>query len=151
MKRFTPRDIKFLISAAAVFLLISLVSFGMKTVIPGNQLPAEIRSYLDQHFPGYEVKHAIREKDGIRISYHVNVNGEFNLEFNRKFEVIDVEGMSRLPEHIVPEAIQKYVSVNYPQNFITDWEKDGKKQEIELDNGLDLSFNSAGVFIGIDR
>ncbi|NLW30122.1 MAG: hypothetical protein GXY77_01545 [Fibrobacter sp.] len=74
-----------------------------------------------------------------------------SLEFNRKNEIIDIDGVSQLPNSVIPEKILQYVTTNYPTNFITDWELDGKNQQIELDNGLDLEFNMNGDFLRIDN
>ena len=40
---------------------------------------------------------------------------------------------------------------NYPDNFITDWELDDKKQKVKLDNGLELEFNKEGNFLKLDN
>jgi len=55
-----------------------------------------------------------------------------------------------LPNSVIPEKILQYVTVNYPTNFITDWKLDGKNQEVQLDNGLNLEFNIKGDFLRID-
>jgi hypothetical protein len=40
--------------------------------------------------------------------------------------------------------------VNYSDNFIKGWEMDEGKQEVELNNGLDLEFDMNNDFLQID-
>lgn len=150
MKRFTSRDFKFLSVSALVLILISALSFGMKSVLSQDQLPEKIKSFVSDNFPGNPVITSIKEKDGLNISYKVILEGPVKLEFNRKFEIIDMESHLQLPEKALPAAIVEYVKTNFPDQFITDWELEGNKQEVELDSGLDLIFSTSGEFIRID-
>ncbi|HLQ99587.1 MAG TPA: hypothetical protein VK102_04365 [Sphingobacterium sp.] len=36
---------------------------------------------------------------------------------------------------------------NYPNNFIAGWEWDGNKQDVDLNNGVQLEFNLNGGFV----
>ena len=63
---------------------------------------------------------------------------------------IDIEGISKLPDSVIPSKIREYVVANYPQNHIIGWEIDGRNQQVELDNDLDLEFTMNGDFIRID-
>jgi hypothetical protein len=74
-----------------------------------------------------------------------------SLEFNRKREIISIDGTSQLPTSVIPEKIFQYVENNYFGNVITDWELDGKNQQIELNNGLDLEFDMNGDFLRLDN
>ena len=74
-----------------------------------------------------------------------------SLEFNRKKEIIDIDGVTQLPNSVIPEKILQYVTTNYPTNFITDWKLDDKNQQVQLDNGLDLEFKMNGDFLRIDN
>lgn len=57
------------------------------------------------------------------------------------------------PEQL-PEAVRTYVQTNYPGSRILlakkDWEWFRTSYDIQLDNGLELSFNSNGVLTDID-
>jgi hypothetical protein len=82
--------------------------------------------------------------------YEINLEG-IKLEFNSKYRIIDIDGKSRLPDSVIPQKIRQYVTTNYSGNVITDWEIDGRKQQIGLDNGVDLEFTMSGDFIRIDN
>ncbi|NTW31955.1 MAG: hypothetical protein HGB12_04915 [Bacteroidetes bacterium] len=55
-----------------------------------------------------------------------------------------------MPHSVISSKIFDYVSVNYPNNFITGWEMDEGKQEVELNNSLDLEFDMNNDFLQID-
>ena len=78
------------------------------------------------------------------------LSDQISLEFNRKNQIIDIDGKTALPNSVIPEKIRQYVTANYPTNVITDWELDDRNQQIQLDNGLDLEFTMNGDFIRID-
>jgi hypothetical protein len=92
----------------------------------------------------------IKDKDGFTKTYDVILEGGFSLEFDRKLEIIDIDGTGRLPDSVIPAKILDYVNQNYSGNYITDWEIDGKNQQVGLENELDLEFNRSGEFLRID-
>ena len=51
---------------------------------------------------------------------------------------------------VISIKIFEYVKVNYPNNFITGWEMDEGKQEVELNNSVDLEFDMNNVFLQND-
>lgn len=131
-------------------LLISLVGCDKETVMPGTDHPEEIVNYVETHFPENKIIQVIEDVDGFTKKYEVLLDGDFKLEFNRKKEIIDIEGRTSLPASVIPTPIQDYVAENFPENFIIGWELEGKNQQVELDNGLDIEFTMDGDFIRID-
>ena len=65
--------------------------------------------------------------------------------------IIDVDGVIQLPNSVIPQSILDYVSVNYPNNVITDWELEFNHQQVELNNNIELEFEMNGNFIRIDN
>ena len=55
--------------------------------VPLNLLPAEIASYVSTNYPSA----AVVEIDKGRKKYEVNVNNHIEIDFNTKFEVIEIE------------------------------------------------------------
>ena len=55
-----------------------------------------------------------------------------------------------VPTKIVPAKISKYVHKNYPNVLIKEIQKERRKYEVSLSNGLDLDFNLNGKFLKID-
>jgi hypothetical protein len=63
---------------------------------------------------------------------------------------LDIDGNTELPNSVISSKIFDYVSLNYPNNFITGWEMDEGKQEVELNNRVDLEFDMNNDFLQID-
>lgn len=114
-------------------------------------VPAEIRAYAATHFPDNQVVQAIEDKDLFGASYDLTLSGDIKLEFNKKNKITDIESKTKLPDSVIPEKIRAYITGKYPSGVITGWELEGRKQEIRLDNGLDLEFGLNGDFLRIDR
>lgn len=129
----------------------TLTSCDEEEVIPSSELPSEITSYITTHFPNNTIVQVINDRDGLNKTYDILLSENISLEFNRKKEIIDIDGVNQLPISVIPEKILQYVTANYPTNFITDWELDDKNQQVQLDNGLDLEFNMDGDFLRIDN
>lgn len=139
------------ISLMATVLAFTLTSCDKEEIIPSTDLPSEVTSYISTHFPNNTIVQVIKDIDGLTKTYDILLSESISLEFNRKKEIIDIDGIAQLPNSVIPDKILQYVTTNYPTNFITDWELDDKNQQVQLDNGLDLEFNMKGDFLRIDN
>lgn len=140
--------IKTIFASVTLFLTISCEK---EIITPSDDLPFEISTYLTIHFPKNTIVQVIKDLDGLTKTYDILLSENISLEFNRKKEVIAIDGVTQLPNSVIPEKILQYVNINYPTQFITDWELDFDNQQIELNNGLDLEFNKKGDFLRIDN
>ncbi len=115
------------------------------------EVSAEIMQFLSTHFPNnHIVKTEVEIENGVN-TYEVKLQGDFSLKFNSEFEIIDIEGASKLPDSVIPEILRDYVTANYPENHIIGWELEGANQQIELNNDIELEFTMDGEFIRVDR
>lgn len=136
--------------------ILMLVSIGCITACEGqkvlteNEIPSAITTYLNTHFPSAKVIQALKDRDGLSKSYDVILEGNITLEFNKKHEVTSIESRTVLPESVIPEKILSYVKTNYADAAIVEWERDDNRQQVKLDNRLELEFNKAGDFLRID-
>lgn len=132
-------------------MLITLFSSCEKeTIIPAGEIPNEINTYISKHFPTSSITQILIDKDLVSKTFDVTITGGISLEFNNKKQIQDIDGSSVLPDSVIPEKIRQYVSSNYPNNVITNWELEGKNQQIGLNSGLELKFNMNGDFLRID-
>ncbi len=136
---------------AALGLLLFATSCDEEKGLSENEIPNEITTYVTTHFPTNNIIRVTEDKDGTRKSYDVVLSGNIKLEFNRQREITDIDSSSRLPDSVIPQAIRDYVSENYPDNFITDWELEDNHQQVGLNNDIDLEFSMDGVFIRVDN
>lgn len=137
--------------AASVFMLATLVSCEEDTLLTEKETPQEIQTYVSTHFPENAIIETVKEEEHGTTTYDVLLEGNISLDFSEAYEVTDIDGVSKLPDSVIPEKLLAYVAANYPDNFITDWELDGKNQQIELNNNLELLFNMAGELLRIDK
>ena len=137
-----------IVATVMVFLF---TSCEREKIISSSDLPSEITSYISTHFPNNVIIQVVLERDGLTKTYDILLSESISLEFNRKKEIIDIDGVTQLPNSVIPEKILQYVTVNYPTNFITDWELEYKYQQVQLDNGLNLEFNMNDDFLRIDN
>ena len=129
---------------------LALLSCNKETVLRTTDIPKEISEYVALHFPDNNILQVIKDIDGLKKSYDITLDGGFSLDFNRKKEIIEIEGTSELPESVIPSKLSSYVNSNFPDNYIIAWELEDKHQQIKLNNGLELEFKMNGDFIRID-
>lgn len=114
-------------------------------IIPYNDLPNDIKTYLTTHFPNNNFKHAFKDDDDHEID--VFLEGDVELTFDVNNKVIEIECDNGLPNSVLQAAIVTYVNTHYPNNLIVSWKLDDNKQEVELDNGVELVFDLDGNFL----
>ena len=85
------------------------------------------------------------------MEYDVYLNDGTELDFdaNNHWETIESRGKG-VPAAFIPKAIATYVKSNYQNMSIVKIRKEHFGYEIELPNGLELSFDPQGRFMGMD-
>lgn len=114
-----------------------------------NELPAKAQTVLTTHFSGQKVALTIKENgfDG----YDVILQNGTKLEFDRKGNLTEVDcKQGTVPAKLIPQAIKSYVQTNYSGQNIKKMEIDKNEHEVELSNGLDITFNKRFQVIDID-
>lgn len=121
-----------------------------KAISP-DELPVNVKTFLEMHFPGQTIRLAEMDND----SYDVYLANGFEIEFDLSGEWDDVDGRNQaVPEGILrllPQQLLDYVTSNYVDRKIYEVNKESFGYEIELDNRIELEFDSTGKFIRIDR
>ncbi|WP_159023610.1 PepSY-like domain-containing protein [Formosa sp. L2A11] len=115
-----------------------------------DEIPTEITSYVSTHFETNSIFRAEKETENNKVNYNIYLETSYELEFNSDFEIIEIDGITQLPDSVIPELILDYVTENYPDNVITDWELETNYQQVELNNGYELEFGLNGDFIRLD-
>ncbi|KJJ40132.1 hypothetical protein MB09_02695 [Aequorivita vladivostokensis] len=120
-------------------------------VLSEAEIPAEIMAYLNEHFASNAIIRALKEMDDNTVEYEIYLDGDYELEFNENFEIISIEGITELPDSVIPQSILDYVTQNYPNDFIVEWELEDDHQQVELNNGIEIKFTLNGEFIRVDN
>lgn len=116
-----------------------------------EEYPTQITSYAKEHFPKSDIVSIKEEKDIRKIEYEVKLRNLEELEFDQDYKIKSIESKTELPHSVVPQKILDYVARNHPNQVILEWKrKRNNKQEIELDNDLEIQFDLKGNFIKAD-
>ena len=124
---------------------------GNDKPISVNALPAKAQTLLSQHFNGQKVMLATIESGVVSKSYDVVLQNGTKLEFDKKGNLTEVDcKQSIVPDQLIPQAIRNYLKENYPAQAVKKIEMNKNEYEVELANGLDLTFNKNFQLIDID-
>lgn len=145
------KKIRFIQNAVLICLFfLSTFSCAQDKTIAYAEVPQAIQLYVKQHFSDNEVvKVKIEEKMQVK-EYEIFLNNNIKLEFNNENQIKKITSRRQFPESVLPAKINTYVKENYPNQNIREWKLKKKKQEIELNNGLELEFTLSGDFLRID-
>lgn len=125
---------------------------AQEKIIGFEQLPAKAQETVKTYFSIDNISYVKSDKELTHTEYEVIFVDGSSIEFNTAGDVEKVDcKLNQVPDGLVPAPILTYVQTNFAKNFITEYKKDGRKHEVELNNGLDLVFNKNLQFVGIDN
>lgn len=138
------------LSVIILTLLMGVCGFAQDRIITFEQLPANAQKTITQHFDKTAISYVKMDNDG-SLEYEVYFTNGAEVEFfkNGEFKKADCKHL-QVPQGLVPEQVRTYVKTNFPQTFITQWEKRHNGWKAELNNELELLFNNQYQFTGID-
>ena len=141
---------KSVIALVAIF-SVQFVS-AQDRIITFGELPAKAQAFVREHFAEGEVAGVYEDTEYlVQKEYSVYLNNATEIEFYANGDWEEVKSrMEAVPNKIVPTAILQHVQKHFPNTFIKEIKKRRVGYEVEISNGLDLEFNSAGRFIRID-
>ena len=135
-----------------IFAFIAIVCFGFSSVMAQNtNANPAITQFVTQYFPDATVQMVMPDDDDIDVVLNDYTKIEFRR--NNEWKKVDCEHsttFTAVPATLVPEQITAYVTANFPNAIIKKLEKNFRSWEIELNNGLELKFNSNFKIMEID-
>ncbi len=137
-----------------IIALCSVIAFNAHADkrIEASQLPVSAQTFLKENF-GKDPVVSAHKDGGFKTEYKVSLRSGAKIEFDSKGEWEDVKcrySDKGVPQTVVPQAIRKYIEKNYSGTRIVEIERDHKKYEVALSNGLDLEFSLNGDFLRVD-
>ena len=124
---------------------------GNDKPISVNALPAKAQTLLSQHFNGQKVMLATIEAGVVSRSYDVVLQNGTKLEFDKKGNLTEIDCKQGIvPVQLIPQAIKNYLKANYPRQTVKKLEIKKNEYEVELANGLDLTFNNRFQLVDMD-
>ena len=138
----------------AIFCMMSfniVANAGNDKPINVNELPAKAQTLLSKHFKGQKVMLATIESGVVSRSYDVVLRNGTKLEFDKKGNLTEIDCKQGIvPSQLIPQPIKNYLKENYPAQAVKKIEMNKKEYEVELTNGIDLTFNKHFQLIDID-
>lgn len=124
---------------------------GNDKPIAVNALPIKAQTLLSNHFNNQKVMLATIETGVINKSYDVVLQNGTKLEFDKKGNLTEIDcNQATVPDQLIPQAIKNYLMENYAGQSVKKIEMNKNEYEVELANGLDLTFNKHFQLIDID-
>ena len=124
---------------------------GNDKPISVNALPVKAQTLLSNHFNGQKVMLATIESGVVSRSYDVVLHNGTKLEFDKKGNFTEIDCKQGIvPAQLIPQAIKNYLKDNYAGQSVKKIEMNKNEYEVELTNGLDLTFNKHFQLIDID-
>ncbi len=116
-----------------------------------NALPAKAQTLLNNHFNGQKVMLATIESGVVSRNYDVVLQNGTKLEFDKKGNLTEINCKQGIvPALLIPQTIKNYLKDNYAGQSVKKIEMNKNEYEVELTNGLDLTFNKHFQLIDID-
>ena len=116
-----------------------------------NELPAKAQTLLSKHFKGQKVMLATIESGVVSRSYDVVLRNGTKLEFDKKGNLTEIDCKQGIvPSQLIPQPIKNYLKENYRGEAVRKIKLNKKEYEVELTNGIDLTFNKHFQLIDID-
>lgn len=110
------------------------------TPIKATALPKAAQEFIAKHFPGDTVRKAEKDNGYRGTEYEVDLAGGAEIDFrdNGDWKEVKAARGNAVPAAIVPAAIAKHVTKNYPGQAITEISRKRGGYEVELANGTEL-------------
>lgn len=118
--------------------------------VNAQSLPQAITSFIKQRFPSASIVGVEPDYEHGGLEYDVYLSDGTQVDFDANQQWEKVESMRGVPSFFIPQAIASYVRGTYQNLAITKINKEYHGYDIELANGMDLSFDRSGRFLGID-
>ena len=115
------------------------------------QLPEAAQATVKQYFDEGNITFCTMDREWFGKEYKVQFNdgSEIKFEGDGSLHKVDCKYQA-VPEALVPEVVRQQVAAQFPQAMIIEWGKDDRGWKAELNNKLELKFNSKYQMIGID-
>ena len=140
-----------------LIIVVCLVVFSVPAIaddgkaISIGKMPQTAQEFMAKHFPGEEVAVAKQEGGFLDRSYDVIFCNGNKLEFDGlgRWTSVDCK-YSSVPQEIIPAQIAGYIKGKFPGVKIIKIEKEERRIDVELGNGVDLEFNNSYELIEMD-
>lgn len=138
--------------AAALALSLSACSQEKVSHLADN-LPVKARELISSNFTN-AISLVEEDKEfGKTQEYEVTLTDGSEIKFTSSgdWKSIDTPNNRPVPSGLVPTAIAKYVATKHAGAYIVGIEKEKKGYDVELSNGVEITFDKNGNFLKYDN
>ena len=133
----------------AIFL--SASAFAQNGITKLGQLPATAQEFVKTYFLDYKVQYVFSDREFADIDYKVRFEDGTEIEFNAKGDWTNVSSKQKcIPTGFILTEITNYIEAYHNDMCITDIEREFNRIKIELNDTLEIEFNSRGKLISYD-
>ena len=120
-------------------------------VVLAENLPREVTTFVQTHFPGVEILNVIKDYSGRKAyDFEIRLDDGTRLEISKGGEWKDVENYKKgVPASIIPAEILAYVADNHPEAIGISIDRE-RGFEVGLNVGVDIYFDQSGNFSRYD-
>ena len=120
-------------------------------VVLAENLPREVTTFVQTHFPGVEILNVIKDYSGRKAyDFEIRLDDGTRLEISKGGEWKDVENYKKgVPSSIIPTEILAYVADNHPEAIVISIDRE-RGFEVGLNVGVDIYFDQSGNFSRYD-
>lgn len=117
-----------------------------------SRLPESARQSLRTHFPKNNISYIKIDKEVLKKDkYEAILTDGSKVEFDSNGNWTEVDcNRKAVPATYIPAKIQAYLKANFPTQKVTKIERNRRKYELKLDNGLDAKFDLEGNLLKLD-
>ena len=138
-----------------IALLMSVCVLGVfakkgKQPIAFDKIPEVVQTEYQQFFTADQVQFITVEKVFGHMAYAFLLTDGTKLVFDERAGLHKAENKNGVLETLVPVKIVEYVHATFPNAIITSYKFEQMKQEVEINNDMELIFDKRGHFVRID-
>lgn len=136
------KSVRMILAGVLLSALTLPATAGNDRPIVVGELPAAAREFLRAHFDGLEVSYAKVDEDFFDKEYKVVFVNGARVEFREdgSWREIDCK-YGEVPAAAVPRQIAGEVARLFPERKVISIDRGRRDYEVELDNGLELTFD----------
>ncbi len=139
-----------MIAALAALVSTSTAMADFDRPVRTEELPAAARQFLATHFADAKVTLATVDR-GLFTSWDVILNNGTRIEFDSRGQWDEIECRGTfVPMSVLHPGIASFLREYYPDAHVRDIERDGRRFDVNLDNRLELTFDSNGNLRDLD-
>ncbi len=143
---------KILSIALMMFVIFQSACAGDVITHDTKRLPEAARKFISTYFARAQVSHIKIESELFQTKkYEVLLTDRTEIDFDRHGEWLEVDcNDTPVPLGLIPPYVSNYLGETFPGTHVVKMERGHRELEVDLDNGMSITFNAKGEVTDID-